>query len=247
MAKFRSKFTDEEREAIHALLISWKTVGYDRRRWWRNRRVKRFSVAAVARIFRTDVKTIRKIERDFAKPYYTTDELTAAVLIWARKNQRWPSGSDWNEFSFHETTFRRRFNGLQGFQRFLLNVYDDDWIKKNLTGTLALQFINITDRRRVFEMFGVENVIKGGGGVIVQKDDYGTLWQLPRDNEIDFRTLYVEVVNSTKNEKGKYDHYFLRVPPSITTARQAVRWTFNLLDERFTGTELTEPIFGAQS
>ena len=38
----------------------------------------------------------------------------------------------------------------------------------------------------------------------------------------------VEVVNSTPEPDGSRKTYFLRVPPTITTAREAVAWTFAL-------------------
>lgn len=38
----------------------------------------------------------------------------------------------------------------------------------------------------------------------------------------------VEVVNSTPEPDGSFKHYFLRVPPTIQDADEAVAWTFNL-------------------
>jgi hypothetical protein len=38
----------------------------------------------------------------------------------------------------------------------------------------------------------------------------------------------VEVVNSTPEPDGSRKTYFLRVPPTIETAREAVAWTFGL-------------------
>ena len=38
----------------------------------------------------------------------------------------------------------------------------------------------------------------------------------------------VEVVNSTPEPDGSRKTYFLRVPPTIGTAREAVAWTFGL-------------------
>ncbi len=38
----------------------------------------------------------------------------------------------------------------------------------------------------------------------------------------------VEVLNATPEPDGTRKTYFLRVPPTIGTARAAVAWTFNL-------------------
>ena len=204
-------------------------------------------MTAVARIFRTETRIIREIEKDFAKPYYTTDEITASVLLWAKKHDRWPRGDDWGDFEFSQTTFSRRFrtrqtDGLTGFQEFLLRSNSDTWIQRNLTAKLVLDIGNLTVRRLAFDRYGTENVIRQGGGHKIQHDEYGTLWQLPTDNTRDNRVLYVEVVNKTKNPKGRYDHYFLRVPATCQTARQAVAWTFS----RGTGTPAV-PLFTAES
>jgi hypothetical protein len=39
---------------------------------------------------------------------------------------------------------------------------------------------------------------------------------------------YVEVVNSTPEPDGTRRTYFLRVPPTVQSAREAVAWTFAL-------------------
>jgi hypothetical protein len=38
----------------------------------------------------------------------------------------------------------------------------------------------------------------------------------------------VEVVNSTRAPDGSFKRYWLRVPPEMSTAREAVAWTFGL-------------------
>lgn len=43
----------------------------------------------------------------------------------------------------------------------------------------------------------------------------------------------VKVVNSTPEPDGSYKDYFLRVPPTITTAHEAVAWTFGKTAETY--------------
>ena len=60
---------------------------------------------------------------------------------------------------------------------------------------------------------------------------YGTLWvrRIPDDEPI----MIIEVVNRTREPDGRFKHYWLRVPPTMRTAREAVAWTFNVRAERY--------------
>ena len=43
----------------------------------------------------------------------------------------------------------------------------------------------------------------------------------------------VKVINSTAEADGTHKEYFLRVPPAITTAQEAVAWTFSMNSEEY--------------
>jgi len=43
----------------------------------------------------------------------------------------------------------------------------------------------------------------------------------------------VEVRNSTPEPDGMVKNYWLRVPPNMTTAREAVAWTFCLSEREY--------------
>ena len=43
----------------------------------------------------------------------------------------------------------------------------------------------------------------------------------------------VKVVNSTAEPDGSFKDYYLRVPPAITKARDAVAWTFDVSPEEY--------------
>jgi hypothetical protein len=45
--------------------------------------------------------------------------------------------------------------------------------------------------------------------------------------------VMVKVVNSTPEADGSMKDYFLRVPPTITTARGAVAWTFSKTETEY--------------
>jgi hypothetical protein len=91
-------------------------------------------------------------------------------------------------------------------------------------GVLAFNVaVLVTDRRRRPPWLGVEQAIQSGLAEFVNHDDFGKLWRIAWPHE---QMLVVEVANLTPEPDGSYRHYFLRVPPSVRTAREAVAWTF---------------------
>jgi hypothetical protein len=76
------------------------------------------------------------------------------------------------------------------------------------------------------ETNGAAAFMRDGGGQRVDYDEkFGTLWrrELPDDEPI----VLLEVTNATPEPDGRFKHYMLRVPPTMTTAREAAAWTFN--------------------
>jgi hypothetical protein len=90
---------------------------------------------------------------------------------------------------------------------------------------------NAEVRRVMIERYGQERFLADAGAVEIHRDDFGTLFRkdLPNDEPI----VMVKVVNSTAEPDGSFKDYFLRVPPQITTAREAVAWTFDLPKEGY--------------
>ena len=43
----------------------------------------------------------------------------------------------------------------------------------------------------------------------------------------------VKVINRTPEPDGSFRQYFLRVPPTVRTAREAVAWTFDVPTEEY--------------
>jgi hypothetical protein len=66
-----------------------------------------------------------------------------------------------------------------------------------------------------------------GRASLVRQDDFGKLWTL-RPGPDGEAVRVVEVVNATPEPDGSYRRYFLQVPPSVRTAREAIAWTFGL-------------------
>jgi hypothetical protein len=118
--------------------------------------------------------------------------------------------------------------------------------RSKVTAQMVFSIRNLTTRRDAISIVGIDKLIKQGGGKSIQQDDFGTLWKLPTDGR-DPHMIYVEVVNSTPqmdsdgeyvvDKKGDYvyDHYFLRVPHTVTTAKAAVAWTVQEDVDEFVG------------
>ncbi len=79
-------------------------------------------------------------------------------------------------------------------------------------------------RRVMIERFGQESYLIEGGAVKVDQTDWGTLYRRPIAGEEDL--VMVKVINATAEPNGTFKDYFLRVPPHIQTAKEAVAWTF---------------------
>ena len=83
---------------------------------------------------------------------------------------------------------------------------------------------NVEVRRVMIQRYGLERFLVDGKAEEIHRDDFGILYrkQLPNDEPV----LMVKVVNSTPEPDGSVKDYFLRVPPTMERARQAVAWTF---------------------
>jgi hypothetical protein len=83
---------------------------------------------------------------------------------------------------------------------------------------------NAEVRRVLIERYGVSRFLVDGGAVVKQRDETGVLYW--RDVAHDEPLVMVKVRNSTPEPDGSVKDYFIRVPPTMRTAREAVAWTF---------------------
>ena len=90
---------------------------------------------------------------------------------------------------------------------------------------------NAEVRRVMTERFGPERLVREGGAELVDEDEVGRLWRRGFPGPA-WRApepiVMVEVRNSTPEPDGSVRTYFLRVPPTMRSARAAVAWTFGL-------------------
>jgi len=84
---------------------------------------------------------------------------------------------------------------------------------------------NVQVRRCMIEIMTPQRYVEQGGAVCVAEDETGILWR--RTWHADSWAV-VEVVNATPEPDGTRKHYFLQVPAHLSTAREAVAWTYGI-------------------
>lgn len=112
-------------------------------------------------------------------------------------------------------------------------LVDPDLIKRahEVTIQQVLGEKNAETRRILLDMFGDERFIRESGATIVNKDKCGVLYRYTFESDEPLQM--VKVRNSTRELDGSYKDYYLRVPPNVTTAHEAVAWTFGLTSTEY--------------
>ena len=108
------------------------------------------------------------------------------------------------------------------------------WIienKEQITSEKIDSEDNAEIRRVMMDIFTQERYIQESGAVKVSVDDFGTLWR--KDIKDDEPLVMVEVLNSTAEPDGSWKTYWLRVPPTMRTPREAIAWTFGMTKEEY--------------
>ena len=98
---------------------------------------------------------------------------------------------------------------------------------KRCTPQMAIHLRNVLARKEAIERIGFQTFIDKGLAELISDDpEYGTLYRLPGETPSEPMVL-LKVVNATPDPDGSFSDYYLRVPPDMTNAREAVKWTFN--------------------
>ncbi len=87
-------------------------------------------------------------------------------------------------------------------------------------------------RRCMIDIMTPQRFVGEAGAARVSADDTGVLW-IKSWADWD-RWAAVEVVNGTPEPDGTYKHYFLQVPPTVRSAREAVAWTYGMTEREYT-------------
>jgi hypothetical protein len=99
-------------------------------------------------------------------------------------------------------------------------------------GQSILQVRNIELRRALIQWYGIDKFVLETGGKLLQEDECGELYRKDMPGWEEAITI-VRVTNSTPEPDGSYKSYFLRVPPTVRTAREGVAWTFGLDENEY--------------
>ena len=90
---------------------------------------------------------------------------------------------------------------------------------------------NAEIRRVMLSRFGEARYLQEIGAKLIQQDRFGELYRT--DMNGDEPLCMVKVMNSTPEPDGSIKPYWLRVPPDMKTAHQAVAWTFGLTEKAY--------------
>ena len=104
---------------------------------------------------------------------------------------------------------------------------------EEITVKMIIDEENAEVRRVMIDQFGADKFIQESDSEVVDEDsEFGTLFRI--ELEDDEPIVMVKVVNSSPDpETGEFHDYFLRVPPDITRAKQAVAWTFDVEEKEY--------------
>ena len=91
--------------------------------------------------------------------------------------------------------------------------------------------MNAEIRRVMLERYGTSRYIADSGAKRIHSDEMGELYRAELEN--DEAVVMLKVINSTVELDGSRKEYWLRVPPDITIARQAVAWTFGMSADEY--------------
>jgi hypothetical protein len=85
-------------------------------------------------------------------------------------------------------------------------------------------------RRCMIDILTPQRFVEQGGAQRVAQDDTGILWRQRWRWEA---WAAVEVINGTPEPDGTHKRYFLQVPPTVRTPREAVAWTYGLSERQY--------------
>jgi hypothetical protein len=95
---------------------------------------------------------------------------------------------------------------------------------------------NVETRSILIERYGLERFLNDSGAKKINEDECGVLYRkvfTSADVMMDEPLVVVMVNNSTPEPDGSTKQYFLRVPPNVRTAREAVAWTFGMSEDDY--------------
>lgn len=84
-----------------------------------------------------------------------------------------------------------------------------------------------TSYRNLIQQFGLDKFLRDSNATLLDESRYGQLYR-KRLTEGEEPIMLLCVYDATVGESGIPSRYFLRVPPYMRTAKEAVAWTFGM-------------------
>jgi len=111
------------------------------------------------------------------------------------------------------------------------NVTTSEGVANPVTFEKIEEEFNVEVRRVLTTRYGEARYLSDAGAQVIDESHYGTLFRkrIPSDEPM----VMVRVINRSPEPDGSFRPYFLRVPPSVTTAKAAVAWTFGMGENEY--------------
>ena len=90
---------------------------------------------------------------------------------------------------------------------------------------------NAEIRRIAMERYGLSRYLLNSGAKELHRDDWGTLYQKEVPNDVPL--TMVQCTNASREPDGTFKSYYLRVPPDIKRAKEAIAWTFGQSENEY--------------
>lgn len=197
-------------------------------------KIPHFSLAEACSMLGVDPEDAEKaIQASYPAPW-TESMILDALFRFMKKNDRFPKQQDFglaNDMPSY-WSYSNNANSAWVWPRQNWVSPRDYWERKiaadkRCDPTMAIQLRNVLARKEAIERIGFQTFIKKGLALLIDEDpEFGQLYQLPGETPSEPMIL-LKVVNSTPDPDGTFSDYYLRVPPNMTNAREAVRWTFH--------------------
>lgn len=193
-----------------------------------------FSLEQAARMLGVDPEDADKAIQTSYAPPWTERTILDALFRFMKKNYRFPKQKDFglaNDMPSYWAYSNHANPSWQWPRRDWVSPRDY-WERKiaadkRCDHTMAVQLRNVLARKEAIERIGFHTFIKKGVARLIDADpEFGELYQLPGETPSEPMIL-LKVVNSTPDPDGTFSDYYLRVPPEMKDAREAVRWTFH--------------------
>lgn len=239
LAKRAAELGTDQHELVRALkaLSRWRIVGgYSK--------TPLMNTAQAAQLMGVDFDDAVQAINDSYTRDWTEKSILDAIFAFMKKKGRWPRSRDLRRSNGlpSQWTLERTANSTWMTYTGYPGGYwrrNSSWIRprdywerrvaadKRCTPEMAVQLRNVLARKEAIDRIGFQTFINNGTATVLDEHpEFGTLYQLPGETPSEPMIL-LKVVNSTPEPDGTFADYYLRVPPTMTNAQEAVTWTFN--------------------